>query len=69
MKYLTRQNDLPNVYASLSKCAQMCMIELVKDRMKGKKWKKTEMESESERERMNDTMNKRGEWSKGRIGW
>lgn len=37
MKYLTRQNDLPNVYAWLNKCAQMCVIELVKEKSVGEK--------------------------------
>lgn len=45
MKYLTRQNDLPNVYASLSKSAQMCMIELAKDKVKNVR--KTDEESVS----------------------
>lgn len=49
MKYLTRQNDLPNVYASLSKCAQMCMIELAKDKVK-----KTETETQRVRVRFRE---------------
>lgn len=60
MKYLTRQNDLPNVYASLRKCAQMCMIELANDRVK--KWKRQKWRS-SERDYKwtNEQTNERAE--------